>query len=359
MKKIWKQKWKYYLLFQVIAIVILWIMGKIFVDSLKEEMPDTIINYIGDWAFYHFRQQGAVVGVLLIIEKSIIMWLEKEDWERYFLEFLPVTRKERFRMQTVMDSLLIMVPVILGTATVGGRLRRMLSTAGLEIPWMSKALAGIAISTICYLLMILGILYFLQSVFVGGFLQILGSVGGMSMLYATIYLLYIHFEGNTLFQWLYGFFSANALGDRYCYQSPYIQGQWWWGNALLNPPVFYRGEPFEPNQIYEEGLSYWYAFSDGSSYLWYTLGYLAIAVICLLLYGYLTDKKELSESVFYFSFGKYQVSAIAVIMFFALSFTKDLSGWQKVLTVLETCVLFCLILYWLTPRREKSEQKRV
>ncbi len=383
MKKLWKQEWKYYLFFILATILCIYFVGN---DGYLRPLFEHWLDYDGSEYYEVMRLNFClqvlagdindlilknvvlIIAVFLLLEKSILWWLEKEEDSRHFLQFLPVKRRKRFLFHFMMDSLLIFVTVIVYAIFLYLKASVFLQSLNMEIPWLCKSMCGESITIICYLLMLLGFFYFMESIFVSGFTKILGTVSGIGMLAYLLNALFMRNPGSNLIQNIYGFFSMEATGNSYysvIKDNPFSKGTWL--HARMQPTVFYNGELFEGYEefalmdkaepFYEQlNINRFFDFSHPSTYLGYAAAYLGLAIILTGLAIWLSEKQELSKEGFYFSFGKYIFSAMICGTFYSIAYIIDDVLWHKWVVVIADLILFVLLIYGMTPKKESKKQ---
>ena len=401
MKNLFRQEWKYYLFFLVAILCFLYFHSGIFREipvmatwtwdeetfestweymDIEDYVPDQIEYDIGMRYMIHLIGDVSLpLLICILLLKTGIFWIEKDSYGREFFQSLPVRRVDRVRFHLLMDSLLIVVSLSVYGGIVYLHAMKGFAAAGLEIPWFGRSVFGIVVTDICYLLFLLGIINFLECLFVNGAIRLFGVLGCMGMSRYILHGILVKNEFSVLAQKLVGFAFMLSPGNLY-----YIPGKsgWWkyeltwdaaldWEHASLTPEIIYQGKPVEYtlqsviNNVYvvNDGYEYkpsttsyfsWlYDYSKPGSYGGYALAYLILAVILIAVSIRLYEKQELSKEGMYFSFAKYIFSAlVGVSAFFFMARDSEVL-WHNIVSFLAAIIVFVIIVYALSPDRRK------
>lgn len=394
MSKLWKQEWKYHIIFNVITTVVLFLAYHsdlvggcydLFNSSNNETMTPWMLLDYSNWIMatldYQFLEGvRMVVFVCLLVKKSFIYWIEQNGSGREFIQSLPVTKMNRAWFHLLMDLMQIVLPVFVYGLYEYVQLNTILANvAKIHIPWLLESMLGMMLTTICYAVMMLGVLYLMEVIFVSGSMKLIGFVGMFFMTGSIFYCLFEQFYTNPLVQNVIGFFTMEAAGGAQYdlllgtdiifndvwsmeYDSHYA-----WFYEHMDPPFRYMGEWFDYSslnasahdfKVWLDQLNGVYAFSEVSNYIFYALGYLAIGFIIIGLVMVLTDKKELSKEGFYFDFGRYLTSAMIALTVFCMITDWQGKLWLIVLDVVASVVIFFLMQYLLDSNRRKFFSKK-
>lgn len=376
MKKLWKQEWRYYLFFALVVFLSLCIRGSVinYEKWIWEEGDGTfgflslglyvemLLYAVGSFIL---GEEIGIVFIFVVMEKGILYWLEKEEYGRNFLQFLPVKRRERAVFHLLMDTLLILCTVTGYAIFLYIHCTKQLTAAEIGIPWLLRSICGETVTAVCYLFFLTAVISFLECFFVNGFAKTGGSLGGFGMIAYTIFLLADGNRDSIFFQSLYGLFGLKAAGN--CYYVTEIPKVYeerltlHWVHDGICPPIFYKGGIFEAYReyFYSDGSVYagdgmeigrLYDFSCLTSYIGYALAYLGLALVLAGLVVWLSGKQELSKEGFYFSFGKYLLGAIISITFFAFSYQGEAAIWHKCLVFFAVLVLYVVLIYAMNPK---------
>lgn len=358
MKRLLKHEWKYYLFFSI-SVLVCMIIGTRW-NCTGMDMAGTsgfiniylyLVEIVGSLNYLVLERAVKMILAAILILKLSIFWTEKDSWGREFFQSLPIRRRDRVCFHFLMDSLLVFFLVIIYMIFLYIHMIIMLGTQNLEIPWLWKALCGQGITCICYLLFLLGVVNFLEIIFVDGIIKIFGTVSVMGMLNYMLAGLFDINQTSVLFQNLYGFFSMKGAGNNIY-------------DRILRPEILYRGEMLDYGAVISEQIetnanvisyldvSCLYDFSRCSSYIGYALGYLGLMCVFLGLSIWLSDKQELSEQGFYFSFGKYLFSAVLCGTFFVILIGQASVLWHKYIIFISSILLFIVLVYAMSTNKD-------
>ncbi|MGN0153468.1 MAG: hypothetical protein ACI4A3_03390 [Lachnospiraceae bacterium] len=301
--------------------------------------------------------------VWLLIRKVFRYWIEKDSYGREFLGGLPVKRTVRYWFRFVMDSILMVLPVILYAFYVHKKTIWQLNAMEVDVPWFAASVAGLTVTCIAFLFLLLGFLYFMETMFPNGLMKLVGALGSFEMLGLILNQTFAAAGNNILVQFLYGFFTLKLPGNNY-YRVADSVGSFEevseeFVHGVMKVPICYQGGILEESipEYYKtylsEGiLSRFYDFSHVETYIGYALAYLAIAAILIGLALWLTKQLELSKQGFYFSFEKYLFSALISATFFAMLMANVVSWWHKCMIFLLIILLFVFLVLCMTPGRK-------
>lgn len=387
MKKLFRQEWKYYLLFLIGIVCCLSVRSGVFRDmwplGLDEDLPRVagVIVFLGGNMEYdvgHFYLYGLTDVVLMPMMISILLvkicffWIEKDSYARDFLQTLPVKRVDRIRFHLLMDSLLIAVCLTIYGALVYCDAQQRFAASGLELPWFGKSVAGLIITDICYLLFLLGIINFLECLFVNGAIRILGVVSCMGMSAYSAVRLFITNESSSLVQKVFGFLFLQSVGNR-AYSLELARSRAasvavnhifvgnsfiGWTHDMFSPEIIYQGKALEYTienlHTIEPGLdisrfSTLYDFSRISSYGWYALAYIGIAALLAGTSIWMFGKQELSKEGVYFTFAKYLLSALISGTLFLFINVNPGELWHVCFSAAATVLIFITLVILMTP----------
>lgn len=389
MSKLWKQEWKYHIGFIIITTLALFFMCHFnllrecqdwFGTSSNEELQSWQLSEYCNWImsslqYYFLEGVGIIAFVCLLAKKVFIYWIEQNRCGREFMQSLPIKKMNRVQFHLIMDLLQLVLPVLIYGVYEYVQMNTFLETvAKLHIPWLLESMFGMMVTSICYTVMLLGVLYLMEAIFVDGSMKLIGFVG-VYLMAGTIF--------NCVFEQLYaykcvqnimGFFTMESAGGAQYDLLTAVEMEFneiwsWeydshfaWFHEHMDPPLQYMGEWFDYSsigatvpelEVWLDKLNRVYAFSDVGNYILYALGYLAIG---LLLFGFvmlLTGKKELSKDGFYFDFGRYLVSGMVALTMLCMITSWQGKLWLILLDVVASCIVFFLMLYLLDPHRPR------
>lgn len=386
MKKLWKHEWKYHLFFTIALLLILILSCQRLIQNLPyyvfedvtdvSEMNVRIVVFEIIWMVeninYHFSHDiVTMVLAVLLVKKGLIYYMERTSYGREFFQSLPICKKERFRFHLLMDTITIMVTITLSGVFECVALQQFLSQYQIDIFWLPFSYCGMVVSVISYVFMLLGFLYFVESIFVNGFMKIVGFGSGFLMIRFVISFIFDRFWQSRIVQHIYGFLSGQSVAGNYYtkitdpnYDS-LINGAtqyYTWVHEHLNPPMLFMGETVDYGLISEwddyalemlTSLNRLYDFTNPSSYVLYVVGYLVIAILLEGIAYVLIDKQELSKEVFYFEFARYLVSGLLAIAYYVMLVSNQMAVWHQILCAISAVLVFCLLVHLLSPDRKQ------
>ena len=394
MSKLWKQEWKYHIIFIVITILTLFLVchsdlvgeyrdlfGSVTNEEIESWMMLEHSNWIMTRLYYQFiGTMASVVFVSLLAKKVFIYWIEQTRCGREFIQSLPIRKMNRIQFHLIMDLMQLALPVFIYGMYEYVQMNTFLETiAKLHIPWLLESMFGMMLTSICYTVMLLGGLYLMETIFVGGSMKLIGFVGTYAMIRIIFNCLFDQLYANKLIQNIMGVFTMESVGgakyDLLMATDIMFDDIWsWeygshfaWYHEHMNPPLQYMGEWFDYStlgltahefKVWLDKLNGVYAFSDISNYIFYALGYLAIGLVLIVLVMRLTDKKELSQDGFYFDFGRYLMSGMIALTVFCMITDWQGKPWLILLDVVATIIVFFLMLYLLDSNRPKLFEKK-
>lgn len=391
MRKLWKHEWNYHLFFLVFMLFVLivdfhhFVRGQMYytyVDLIDMEPSQMIWEII--WTFggmqYRFMQQlVSIVLMITLIKKAFIYYVENNVYGREFFQTLPIRKGERFWFHLLMDAVTVAVAVAVMGIYEPLIIQNRLLLEGVEIPWLSASYVGMMVVNICYILMLLGLLYIVESIFVNGPMKLVGFCGALvSISYILDYILE-KYEANPIVQAVYGFISRESVAGNYygavSASSNYeILGEpgkniyYIWMHKHSNPPFMVQGEQVNYSDLtknYGElaetmtSINQCYNFTNASSYIWHAIGYLVIGILLIIVASKLIKQQDVSKEGFYFEFGKYVVSGFLSITFYVVLMINKVSGWHQVVCMGATLIVFLLLVCLLDVNKSKAILHRI
>ncbi len=394
MSKLWRQEWKYHTIFLIITTLALFLMchanltrecQDLFGSNTNEELQSWMMlehcNWIMTSLHYYFLEMvGMVTFVCLLVKKVFIYWTEQNRCGREFLQSLPIKKINRVQFHLIMDLLQLVLPVLIYGLYEYVQMHTFLETvAKLHIPWLLASMFGMMLTSICYTVMLLGVLYLIEAFFVSGSMKLMGFVGVYIMAGTIFNCVFDQLYANKWVQNIMGFFTMESAGgakyDLLMATEIAFEDIWSWeyGSHFawfyehMSPPLRYMGEWFDysslgttahESKVWLDMINGVYAFSNVNNYIYYALGYLAIGLVLIGFVIVLTDKKELSKDGFYFDFGRYLMSGMIALT--VLCMITDWHGklWLILWDVAASCIVFFLMLYLLDSHRKKLFAKK-
>lgn len=395
MKKLWKQEWKYHIGFTVLATILLVIIcdvqyaivewqsfWQIAIDNANNntmylltvlDLGNSMANAI---IYEFFVSVLTVITITLLVKKGLIYWQENNLCGREFFQSLPIRTSQRYRFHVYMDMVMIVVPIVIYTLYEYMKVKEYLEgTHQIETSWLLSSYCGIAITTISFIIMLLGLLYLMDILFTNGYMKLVGFGGCYMMTFLSLNSLFGWFPFNRVMQTVYGFFTLNSVGgNRYVSTEAYgytwssdVQ-RYYWLHDNLNAPVKVKGEWMDYAAVKlhagdnMEWISEWnrlFDFSNPSSYLFQVAGYLLIGLGMIGIVFYLLKKKDVSKEGFYFEGGRYLISgAVAITVFLMITAWND-----KVLQIIcnlgASVIIFFFLEHFMNPNRKKGFLRRL
>lgn len=284
-----------------------------------------------------------IIGFIIL--HGLMLWGQRNRSEREFLETLPVKREKVEFYRFVMDVVTMILAVVIACVVTYVRFYTYLKQYDITLPWMAASITGYGITLCCYVIFVLGIMYFLESTVVRGDLKIITTAGCMGMFYISMNWLYeaVMFGKDNLFNKFVGFVKMYSVGGKY-YQI--YEGGWgpegYWMDKSLLYDVYHQGEKYELSTYAVLGRT---AFTDGvvgmsrvELYIGYALAYVIIGVLLFVLAAYLTKKQDLAKRSFYFDFAPVMVGLLIFVTVFMFFFVQIPEYWYS-------CILLGLIAF--------------
>lgn len=401
MKKLWNYEWKYHFCFVIITLLVLCGGVHKVISSYREEIinminesnnTETIQNYISDeimldvtWMLEEYTYcflvlSVIVVVVLMVIKKSFIYFIETNSYGTDFLQTLPIRKNERFCFHLLMDVLTVVITLVVIDVYGFCVLHNVLSQIGIEIPWLIRAQIGTILVNISYTLMVLGVVYIVESIFVNGPMKLIGCLGTGFILTLVINILGHKYASIPFVENLHRFLTKNLFVDSLFLEEYNLRYNvvnedglniyQIWIDEHVAPFFLLNGEKMNSyvlndneSQISEmiHGLKALYGFMNVNSYIVNVIGYLLLAVIFIGIAKYLHNKQEASKESFYFGFAKYVVSGFISCAFLVVLMVNWKQGWHQVICVLASILLFIVLvcLFDIDIYRKLMHRKRI
>lgn len=394
MKRLLKHEWKCYL--AAILLTSIFMLGYQFDNIFEGNYLEKIISSYNDGAQSDFEQNDigeygidniyfpitgfvdsvsygllniandqwniVILGIALLIIKFFQYWNEKSVYGREFIVMLPVKKRTRKGFYVLADSIFVAASMLIYTVGALVYVIYGLRRYEIEIPWLTKAVIGEMLTSISYMLMLLGIIEFLEILFVDGIMKI---VGGVSMLGMSAFVLQKGFDAFYKVQFvqkLYGFLTLKGAGKQYFEEDTinfFSIGEW--RHSITDPPILFQGQslgelPYEKwgfNLSFDEEFSRIYDFTHISTYAGWVVCYLIIGCIMAGIAIWLAGKSDVSQHGFYFGFGRVLFSIFVGAAFFAMCIGAVKVIWHKLLVVGAAIVIIVVLIYLMDPNRKR------
>ena len=338
------------------------------VDVLHSYSIDQIVNVVG--YVYNSLDTGAgeviswyisgVVGVQIIwllVRKLIQGYKERTVSGREFIAALPVSRQTRYLYETIRDCVMLVLPVIITTFIIRNRFSGVLQGGNIDIYWMSRSVWGLTIISCSYLLMLYGLIRWIEMLIPSGVLR---------MPVAASFLYVIHMVNSVLIRCGAVGRTINNLLTLHAPLSGSINEKGEYIYDLMKPEIsFYFDSAMkyihssDYNVTAPAQFSAFYNASNVSGYIGYVLLYIAIAAVFLYFAGRLAKKQEHSVDGLYFPFAKYVFAAAVSIAMGIVLLQNAIAWWHRMLIGILIIGIFVVLVYYLDPERKLTKRQKV
>ncbi len=384
MKKLWKHEWKYHVGFLILAILLLfvicssndmyWFAGAYDSEYILNELMDELDFYSYNMLYLFLYETIAVLMLLVTVKKGIIFWQENKSCGREFFECLPVTRRERFAFHFCMDSCMIVIPMLVYTIKEYVVMNQHLTAQNIMLPWLRDSYMGMTIVAISYMVLLLGVLYLMDGLFVSGFLKIAGFGGLLLVVNTSLMHLFEKANDVKLVQDLYGFFGLQAVGGNQCLPQILVSqtGDIQYGtqnifyHAPISPEVFCSGERISYTEdlikyIQSSGDGYLfrlYDFSHISSYIFYAIGYLLLGCLLIGLAFVFLKNRNLSKMAMYYNGTRFWIASLMAVCMFVMITERNATVGGILINIAAALVVFFILCYFLDENQKNKSVHR-
>lgn len=370
MKRLLKYEWKCYL--AAILITSILMIGYQFHNSmflLSEgnymERITGVVDSVSYGFFNMINDQCYIVILMLafLIMKIFQCWNEKNVYGREFIVLLPVKKRTRKGFYVLADSIFVTVSMLIYTVGILIYVTYGLRRIEIEIPWLTKAIVGEMLTSISYMLMLLGIIEFLEILFVDGIMKIVGVIGTLGMSALVLENVFDKFFKWQFVQKIYGFFTLEGAGNQYFEEYTNIFSNGGWMHSITDPPIFFQGQSVKELISVKKWIlsdpefSRAYDFSHISTYAGWAACYLIIGCVMAGIAIWLAGKTDVSKSGFYFGFGRVLFSIVVGTAFLTMCIGAAKTVWYKLLVVVGAIGIIVVLVYMMTPDRKKIFDK--
>ena len=315
-------------------------------DSLDSGAGEIISWYIG----------GVVVAqiVWLLGRKLIQNYKERTVSGREFMAKLPVSRQARYRYETIRDGVMLILPVIISTFMIQSQFFGVLQGAAINIYWGSRAIWGLTIISCSYLLMVYGLIRWLEVLIPNGVLR---------MPVAASFLCAIHMVNEVMVRCGAVGRTINNLLTLHAPLGGSINAKGEYIYDLKKPEIFFDSameyvHSSDYNVTAPAQVSAFYNASNVSGYIGYVLLYIAIAVVFLYFAGRLAKKQEHSVEGLYFPFAKYVFAAAVSIAMGIVLMQNAVAWWHRMMIGILIIGIFVVFVYYLDPERKLIKRQK-
>lgn len=367
MKNWIKNLYKLYLAaFAVILFFIVWKLAKwdqwevgsslrsfdIRMQTLAQKYPelsqvaltDEVIWPISDLIHLFFDSFKKVLLFGFVLLHAFILWGEKSAEQREFLATLPAKKHGRKAAAIVMDIMLTFSTIMIAAVSCYFYIGNIYAKYDLHMPWLAGSICGLAVTTACYMMALLGIMHVIESLVVRGDMKIIVMLACLAMIHWSVenlFYLSMYDKKNILHE-IYGYVNLCMVGGSYYGYN----GSWDWLHKPVDICVEYKGETGITGGINDLELFRLVNFSNAGSYIWYALSYLLIGIALIALAIYLVKRQELSKSGFYFHSGVTLVGLLIGTTFFSCVIMFSYALWNDILITIASVIIFAGFVYF-------------
>lgn len=181
------------------------------IDEILVDIYEYVIHILRAVSYgYTGMDNIKIIMIMLFAMKIFQYWTERERYGREFMVTLPVKARAKKGFYVLANGILIMSSMAIYTMTILIYLKNIFQYSEITIPWFSKAVLGEMVTSIAYMLMLLGMVEFLEILFVDGIMKIVGVAGMFGM---SAYMMEAGFDVFWKIKWvskLYGFLTLQA-----------------------------------------------------------------------------------------------------------------------------------------------------
>ncbi len=336
MKKWLKINYKYYLVFFIVIMYIMLsnIMNNYSIFTGIEILPDgrENINYICQeimsvttdirTLFLGVYSKLFIFGYIIL--HAVMLWGQRNRSQREFLETLPFKRELIVLYRAIIEIALLIITVAISVAANYIHVCDGFKKYDVKLDCLFEAMAGMGMTLVCYIVMILGIMYFIEALVVRGDLKIISTVGSLAVIYLSINTVYetITYGKKCLFNDIFAYLKLYSAGGCVYSINDYTYGinANWRTNNLLYDFTYAETEHTVSTMNgaeYLSGQRSMIGFKDIELWIGYALSYLLIGAMLIGLGVLLTKLQDISKQGFYFKF----VGVIAGVLIFTGIFT--------------------------------------
>ncbi len=321
-----------------------------------------ILMHLGDLSnsiIYNFQGEIlCVVIIVLIISKLSGYWLERKSSARDFFNTIPIKRGVKSGFSIVRDLIITIIPIVIAGVMIFHQAENVLADMEINMEWLSKSIMGMVIADIGYAVMIVGLMHLIEEMFPNGVVRLIGFLGFVMMTAYSLNSFETLYNKVPMSEYAYEVLTLKLPGSYHFFVNSLFGTSA--GDFLKDVQVLYKGEVFAYGDLLTgNSLDYYtlgklYSFSNPSSYISYTIFYIVAGVILLALAYRWAKRKDGSMNILYFDFQKYLVVAVFSLNLFCILQPFVVALWHR-LIILAACILvFALLIYLMTPRKNKK-----
>lgn len=331
--------------------------------AFSAEQIDKVVKYVydswemtaGDVISWYV---GGVVGIQIIWllgRKLIQGYKERTVSGREFVAELPVSRQTRYLYETIRDCVMLVLPVIVTTFVIMNQFTGVLRGIDINMYWYSQSIWGLTIISCSYLLMLYGLIRWIEMLIPSGVLR---------MPVAASFLYVIHMVNSVLIRCGAVGRTINNLFTLHAPLSGSINEKGEYIYDLMKPEIsFYFDSKYIYSLDYDitapAQFSAFYNVSKALSYIGYVLLYIGIAAVFLYFAGKLAKKQEYSVDGLYFPFAKYVFAAAVSIATGIVLMQNAVAWWHRMMIGILVIGIFVVLVYYLDPERKLTKRQKV
>ena len=274
----------------------------------------------------------------------LIFMDERNQTEREFLATLPIKKKNVAWYKILFEVMITFVIVSICALIIYIKADSFLDSVSMQAEWLGQSILGIMITTISYLIMILGAIHLLEALVIKWEykLIVVGLCAGTVAMFMHTFNSVLETKANSIYHKLYGFFNLlSPSGCEYNVVRYGVQKQGCWEYTMTPVKVIVEGEECWINEYFSATtLNNYEAISN---YIWYAVAYIAIAVAMFGVVLAMTKHQELSRRDFYFDSGSIIVGFMIGTMILSFLTAANPEAWT--INIIATVIIIVAFVY--------------
>lgn len=302
--------------------------------------------------FFGSFKKILLFGILIV--HAFVLWGEKSAEQREFLATLPVKKHDRKIAVIIMDAVLVFSAVTIAAVICGLYIGNVYAKHDLRIPWLAGSVCGLSVTTVCYMMALLGIIHCIESLVVRGDMKVIAALACLVMGRVSVENIFMMtiYEQKNIFHGIYGYINLCTAGGSY-YEAGLGCGEYEWVHKPVDILLEYKGVSWQVPEIGYGALRL-VDFSHIISYISCALSYLLIGFVLLLLAVYLVKRQELSKSGFYFHSGAVLIGLLLGITFFSYGIMFSTALWHQCLISAASVIVIIGFIYIVDKRTRRQ-----
>lgn len=333
--------------------------------SFSADQIDKVVKYVydswemtaGDVISWYVSGVVVIQIIWLLGRKLIQGYKERTVSGREFVAALPVGRQTRYLYEIIRDCVMLVLPVIITTFVVMNQFTGVLRGIDINMYWYSQSIWGLTIISCSYLLMLYGLIRWIEMLIPNGVLRMPVAA---SFLYVIRMVNSVLIRCGAVGRTINNLFTLHApLSGSMNEKGEYIYD-------LMKPEISFY---FDSATKYIYSLDYditapaqfsaFYNVSNVSGYIGYVLLYIGIAAVFLYFAGRLARKQEYSVDGLYFPFAKYVFAAAVSIAMGIVLMQNAVAWWHRMMIGILIVGIFVALVYYLDPERKLIKRQKV